>query len=116
MSPGLGGDLQAFSFDDKNQDGVWLMGHAGSNIWSSPDMSPFVTGIIDNNGERIGTADTAQSDFDGLQRMGADQQFVNWMNTSKDTVESDDPGFKGCKKSNTHTNVIPNASNCSQST
>lgn len=94
---------KSFAVEDINQNGVWQYWHAGTNFWGSPDMGSFVTGIINNNGERFGSQDSAKADFDGLQRMGPSGSWSPWHTP---TLKIDtDPTYNFCFFSETHTSV-----------
>lgn len=108
---------QTFWVHDDNQDGIWKFYHSGTQVWTSFDMSPFTTGLLYDNGERLTFQNTAHADFDGLKRM-AGQNWVAWGSggstdtTTLDTALSDDSGSHGCKYSNDHTAVKLNGTAC----
>lgn len=99
-----GGQRDTFKIQDNNQDGVWDFFHDAANIFSA-NMGTFVTGHLQNNGERLNTDDPAHADFDGLGRMNSSQNWVDWDNTHEDTPYSDDPNYNFFEYSNTHTAV-----------
>jgi hypothetical protein len=104
-SPNLGEGTDNFWVQDRDQDGVWRYFRNGNQVWTSPDMSPFNSGTLYNNGERLNFRNTAHADFDGLKRMNHQGNWGDWSNTSLDTELSDDSGSHGCKYSDTHTAV-----------
>lgn len=112
-SPGnISEGTDAFAMSDQNQDGVWNMSHAGSSIWTSPDLGNFNSGSVFNNGERSNTSNTPHADFNGLQRMDSNGNWQDWSSTSFSTAFSDDAGAHGCKYSDTHTAVKEDGTAC----
>jgi hypothetical protein len=71
-----------------------------------------VSGIIDNNGERLNLDDGAKANFNRLERMNGNANYVDWNNTSHDSSLSDDPGYHGCWYSDTHTASLANGVSC----
>jgi hypothetical protein len=89
-----------FWVQDGNQDGKWNYYVKGTNVHTSQDLTPFVTGLLWNNGERLGTGNTAHADFDGMKRMDSSQTWKKW--DSVIDYQSNDPGSHGCEYSATH--------------
>jgi hypothetical protein len=106
------GDNEGFRVQDGDQNGIWSYWHRDVDICESPDMQTFVTGILEDNGERLNGNDSAVARFNGLKRMNSNANWVDWTGTSIDGGESDDPGFKGCRYSDIHTRVIRNSDSC----
>jgi hypothetical protein len=111
--PTVSEGTDTFSVSDSNQDGVWMFGHNGSNVWTSPDLGTFVTGLIFNNGGRGNTNNTSHAVFDGMLRMNSSQ---NWVapTTVYEAGEalSNDPEARPCIYSDTHTAVKLNSTPC----
>jgi hypothetical protein len=106
------GQALGFTVHDANQDGYWTFQYGGNSVFlNAESMGLFRSGIITNNGERGSSTDVAKADFDGLQR-NTSNGWVNWNNTTLNSNESDDTGYKGCKYSDTHTSVILTSSTC----
>jgi len=101
-----------FKVHDDNQNGVWRYFHSGNEVWTSFDMSPFNSGLVEDNGERLNFSNTAHSDFDGLTRMNSSGSFTDWNSTDLHDGDSDDSGSHGCKYSDTHTAVKLNGTPC----
>jgi hypothetical protein len=107
-----GGDVITLSVADQNQDGYWNFEWDGNSVFQNAEtMGLFNSGIVADNGERVSIYDSASANFRGLLRLSS-SGWVNWSATDKNNLESDDPGYKGCKDSNTHTRVIVNSSTC----
>jgi hypothetical protein len=99
-----GGSQHNFSIQDENQNGVWDYRRNTNVIFSSANLSPFVTGLPWNNGERLtNPAGTPHAVFNGMKRMGADQQWKPW--TSIVQYLSSDSGAHGCQYSVTYQEV-----------
>lgn len=102
-----------FLVNDANQDGRWTYGHNGSNVWTSPNLTPFVTGLIYSYGSRGSTGDTSHSDFEGMLRMNSGQ---NWVAPTivyeAGEQASNDPGARPCIYSDVHTAVKLNGTPC----
>lgn len=103
----------AFAVHDDNQNGRWTYIHEGGNFFNSPDLSPFVTGIIIAQGERFDLDDGAHTDHTSLQRMGASTTFSNWQGTAVNGPYDDDPDFFPCIHSNIHVEIQLNGHTCS---
>ncbi len=66
-----GGSQHNFSIQDENQNGVWDYRRNTNVIFSSANLSPFVTGLPWNNGERLtNPAGTPHAVFNGMKRWG----------------------------------------------
>jgi hypothetical protein len=111
-SANIGEGTDGFWVHDKDQDGVWKFFRNGNQVWTSFDMSPFNSGTLYNNGERLNFNNTAHADFDGLKKMLHQGNWADWNNTSLDTDLFDDSGSHGCKYSDTHTAVKLNETLC----
>lgn len=99
-----GGSVQEMSIQDENQNGVWHYRRNQNVIFTSANLSPFVTGLPWNNGERLtNPAGTPHAVFNGMKRMGADQQWSPW--TSLVQYDSSDSGAHGCAYSVTYQEI-----------
>jgi hypothetical protein len=102
-----------FAVSDANQDGYWLWHVNGNPVFNNAHSEGlFVSGIIDNNGERLNLDDGAKANFNRLERMNGNANYVDWNNTSHDSSLSDDPGYHGCWYSDTHTASLANGVSC----
>jgi hypothetical protein len=108
----VAGQYDGFRVQDANQDGLWTYYWNDVDQWQSPNMGTFVTGLLENNGERLNGSDSARADFDGLKRMNSVADWVNWDGTTLISAQSDDYGFMGCKDSDIHTRVVRNSDGC----
>lgn len=82
-------------------------------MWTSPNLSPFVTGLIYSYGSRGSTNDTSRSDFDGMLRMNSNQNWVAPTTVYEAGEQaSNDPGARPCIYSDTHTAVKLNGTPC----
>jgi hypothetical protein len=103
--PDLAEGNQSFYIQDPNTDGVWQFFRAGTQIWQSPDLTPFSSGIVMSNGERQTYDYTPAATFNGLQRMASSGSWGNWHSTQKLGPPSDDLGAHFCWYSDTYTAV-----------
>jgi hypothetical protein len=108
------GATPSFSVSNPAQDGFWTFLYNGNPIFTNaPSEGTFTNGITLNNGERGCTCDVAKADFVGLQRMGPNNNWVDWSGTALSlSFGNNDSGYKGCKYSSTHTSVILSSSSC----
>lgn len=112
QTPVTASGTDSFTVHDDNQNGLWTFLHLGGLVWTSPNLSPFVTGIIVSNAERSDLDDGAHADHDGLQRMGSGATWTNWQGTFRNTSYDDDPGYKPCIHTSTHVEAKLNSHTC----
>jgi hypothetical protein len=98
VSSGLGHN---FRVEDANRDTTWFFVYEGNTIASvNGDHS---TGEVETNGEREDDVASIFSEFFGLQRMGSDQAYHNWMQTDTGGMTiNNDPEYRVCIPSETH--------------
>lgn len=98
VSSGLGHN---FRVEDVNRDTTWFFVYEGNTIASvNADHS---TGEVETNAEREDDVEVIFSEFFGLQRMGSDQIYHNWMQTDTEGMTiNNDPEYRVCIPSATH--------------
>lgn len=98
VTSGLGHN---FRVEDRNRDTTWFFVYEGNTIANvNTDHS---TGEVETNGEREDDVEVIFSEFFGLQRMGSDQMYHNWMQTDTEGMTfNNDPEYRVCIPSATH--------------